>query len=58
MAALLFFGDPLAGGGQSTGFRNVQNAKFAGGPIALQFAPGVVKDKRVIKFRKVEIKRL
>jgi hypothetical protein len=37
---------------------NVQNAKFAGGPIALQFAPGVVKDKGVIKFRKVEIKPL
>ena len=29
------------------------DAKFATGPIALQFAPGVVKDKGVIKFRKV-----
>jgi hypothetical protein len=37
---------------------NVQNGKFANGPIALQFAPGVVKDKGVIKFRKVEIKPL
>jgi len=37
---------------------NVQDAKFASGPIALQFAPGVVKDKGVIKFRKVEIKQL
>lgn len=37
---------------------NVQDAKFANGPIALQFAPGVVKDKGVIKFRKVEIKPL
>jgi hypothetical protein len=37
---------------------NVQDAKFANGPIALQFAPGMVKDKGVIKFRKVEIKPL
>jgi hypothetical protein len=37
---------------------SVQDAKFANGPIALQFAPGVVKDKGVIKFRKVEIKPL
>ena len=32
--------------------------KFKSGPIALQNAPGVVKDKGVIKFRKVEIKPL
>jgi hypothetical protein len=37
---------------------SVHDAKFANGPIALQFAPGVVKDKGVIKFRKVEIKPL
>jgi hypothetical protein len=35
-----------------------QDAKFANGPIALQYGAGVVKDKGVIKFRKVEIKRL
>jgi hypothetical protein len=35
-----------------------KDAKFARGPIALQNAPGVVKDKGVIKFRKVEIKPL
>ncbi|HEX2725827.1 MAG TPA: DUF1080 domain-containing protein [Beijerinckiaceae bacterium] len=32
--------------------------KFKSGPIALQYAPGVVKDKGVIKFRKVEIRPL
>lgn len=32
--------------------------KFKSGPIALQNAPGVVKDKGVVKFRKVEIRRL
>jgi hypothetical protein len=37
---------------------NVQDTKFANGPIALQFAPGVVRDKGIIKFRKVEIKQL
>jgi len=37
---------------------NAQDAKFASGPIALQYAPGAVKDKGVIKFRKVEIKPL
>ena len=35
-----------------------EDHKFASGPFALQFAPGVVKDKGVIKFRKVEIKAL
>jgi hypothetical protein len=37
---------------------NVKNSKHASGRIALQYAPGVVKDKGVIKFRKVEIKKL
>lgn len=37
---------------------NVQDAKLASGPIGLQYAPGVVKDKGVIKFRKVEIRPL
>lgn len=36
----------------------VRDEKFKSGPIALQNAPGVVKDKGVIKFRKVEIKSL
>lgn len=35
-----------------------EDAKFATGPFALQFAPGVVKDKGVIKFRKVELRPL
>ena len=43
--------------GQTT-VDGVENAKFAKGPIALQNAPGVVKEKGVIKFRKVEIKPL
>lgn len=37
---------------------NARDAKFASGPFALQYAPGVVKDKGVIKFRKVEIRPL
>jgi len=37
---------------------NAENTKFAKGPIGLQYAPGVTKDKGVIKFRKVEIKPL
>jgi hypothetical protein len=37
---------------------NAHNEKFASGPIALQYGAGVVKDKGVIKFRKVEIKPL
>ena len=37
---------------------DIQDSKFARGPFALQYAPGVVKDKGVIKFRKVEIKNL
>ncbi len=36
----------------------VEDRKFANGPFALQYAPGVVKDKGVIKFRKVELKPL
>ena len=35
-----------------------EDRKFASGPFALQYAPGVVKDKGVIKFRKVELKPL
>jgi hypothetical protein len=35
-----------------------EDRKFANGPFALQYAPGVVKDKGVIKFRKVELKTL
>ena len=35
-----------------------EDRKFASGPIALQYAPGVVKDKGVVKFRKVELKPL
>jgi hypothetical protein len=43
--------------GQTTvlGFRHEQ---LKSGPIALQYGASVVKDKGVIKFRKVEIKRL
>jgi hypothetical protein len=37
---------------------DIQDSKFARGPFALQYAPGVVKDKGTIKFRKVEIKNL
>lgn len=37
---------------------DVQDSKHARGPFALQYAPGVVKDKGVIKFRKVEVKNL
>jgi len=36
----------------------VENADHASGHIALQYGPGVVKDKGVVKFRKVEIKAL
>ncbi len=36
----------------------VENAKLSNGPFALQYAPGVVKDKGVIKFRKVELRPL
>jgi hypothetical protein len=35
-----------------------QDSKFASGRIALQYGAGVVKDKGVVKFRKVEIKPL
>ncbi len=37
---------------------DARNSKPANGVIGLQYAPGVVKDKGVIKFRKVEIKPL
>ena len=37
---------------------NVQNNKHARGPFSLQYAPGVVKDKGVIKFRKVQVQAL
>jgi Domain of Unknown Function (DUF1080) len=43
--------------GQTT-VKGAKDDKFKNGPIALQSAPGVVKDKGVIKFRKVEIKAL
>jgi hypothetical protein len=36
----------------------VQDSKHARGPFSLQYAPGVVKDKGIIKFRKVQIKAL
>ena len=35
-----------------------RDEKFKSGPIALQYGAGVVKDKGVIKFRKVEIRPL
>lgn len=37
---------------------DIQDTKHARGPIALQYAPGVVKDKGMIKFRKVQVKAL
>ncbi len=37
---------------------DVQDSKHAAGPIALQYAPGVVPGAGVIKFRKVQIKAL
>lgn len=36
----------------------VQDSKHARGPFSLQYAPGVVKDKGIIKFRKVQIKAI
>jgi len=36
----------------------VEDSKFTSGRIALQYGAGVVKDKGVVKFRKVEIKPL
>jgi 3-keto-disaccharide hydrolase len=36
----------------------VQDSKFASGQIALQYGASVVKDKGIVKFRKVEIKPL
>ncbi len=37
---------------------DIQDSKFVSGPFALQHAPGVVKDKGIIKFRKVQIRPL
>lgn len=37
---------------------NARSEKFPSGPVALQYGAGVVKDKGVVKFRKVEIKPL
>jgi hypothetical protein len=37
---------------------DVRDSKFASGPLALQYAPGVVKDSGTIKFRKVLIRAL
>ena len=36
----------------------VEDSKFASGRIALQYVASVVKDKGVVKFRKVELKQL
>jgi hypothetical protein len=43
--------------GQTT-VNGVEDSKFASGRIALQYGASVVKDKGVVKFRKVEIKPL
>ena len=43
--------------GQTT-VNGAQDSKFASGRIALQYGASVVKDKGVVKFRKVEIKPL
>jgi hypothetical protein len=37
---------------------DVRDSKFARGPLALQYAPGVVKDSGTIKFRKVLIRAI
>jgi Domain of Unknown Function (DUF1080) len=37
---------------------DVRDGKFTNGPLALQYAPGVVKDSGTIKFRKVQIRPL
>jgi hypothetical protein len=37
---------------------DVRDSKFTSGPLALQYAPGVVKDSGTIKFRKVQIRAL
>ncbi len=37
---------------------DVQDSKHKSGPIALQYAPGRAKDTGIVRFRKVEIKRL
>jgi len=43
--------------GQTT-VDGAQDRKFASGRVALQYGAGVVKDKGIVKFRKVEIKPL
>jgi Domain of Unknown Function (DUF1080) len=37
---------------------DVRDSKFASGPFALQYAPGVVKDSGTIRFRKLQIRAL
>jgi hypothetical protein len=37
---------------------DIQDSQHKSGPFALQYAPGVVKDAGIVKFRKVEIKPL
>jgi hypothetical protein len=37
---------------------DVQDSKHKSGPFALQYAPGLAKDTGIVRFRKVEIKRL
>jgi hypothetical protein len=37
---------------------DVRDSKFARGPLALQYAPGVVKDSGTIRFRKVQIRAI
>jgi Domain of Unknown Function (DUF1080) len=37
---------------------DIQDSKFSSGPIALQYAPGVVKDSGTIRFRQVQIRAL
>jgi Domain of Unknown Function (DUF1080) len=37
---------------------DVRDSKFARGPLALQYAPGVVKDSGTIRFRKVLIRAI
>lgn len=37
---------------------DIRDSKHSSGPIALQYAPGVVKDAGVIRFRKVQIRAL
>jgi hypothetical protein len=37
---------------------DVQDSRHKSGPLALQYAPGLAKDTGIVRFRKVEIKRL